>query len=240
MPRDTLSREQIVTAAVGVLDVEGVDGLNVRRLGAELGVAATAMYWHIKNKDELIVLAGDQVWNEVDLSEPEGPDEPGWRAAAGAVAASIYAMISRHFWLVPLMGTHLIYGPGKARVDDHCLGIYEDAGFGRRGADEAAATVLMYAIGAVQGQASERAWQARLRRLGADQERELRELVDQISTVAQDFPRLRSRLLPTEVPEQGADQSLFTVGLDIVLDGLEARLATIRNEHRPPGSRAER
>lgn len=54
MPRETLSREQIVRAAVSVLDAEGVEGLNMRRLGTELGVAATATHWHVKSKDELV------------------------------------------------------------------------------------------------------------------------------------------------------------------------------------------
>src|SRR5215211_2099236 len=32
----------------------------------------------------------------------------GWRAAAAGVARSTHAMISRHFWLVSTMGTHLV------------------------------------------------------------------------------------------------------------------------------------
>ena len=43
MPRDTLTREQIVKAAIDLLDTEGLDGLNMRALGKRLGSAATAV-----------------------------------------------------------------------------------------------------------------------------------------------------------------------------------------------------
>lgn len=223
MPRGTLTRVQIVEAAVAVLDAEGVGGLNVRRLGAELGVASTAMYWHVRNKDDLVVLAGDHVWREVDLPDPA---ELGWRAAAEGLAVSTHAMIGRHFWLVSTMGTHLVYGPGKARVDDHSLAIYETAGFSGRGADQAAATMLMFVIGAAQGAASERAWEARLRRMGADHEQELRATIEQINVIAQAFPRLRTRLLTTDPEAPSPEDDPFRFGLETLLNGLEARLAT--------------
>lgn len=219
MPHEKLSLQQIVRAAVHVLDTEGVGGLNLRRLGAELGVAPSALYWHVRNKDDLIVLASDHVWNEIDLPEP---DQLGWQAAAVALASSVRRMLTSHFWLVTTMTTHVIYGPGKARVDDHSLGIYESAGFTATQADQAAATVLMFVIGAAQGDASERTWQARVRRSGVDEHEAFGAAIDEINAVAQNFPRLRARQLPTTPP--GAEQDPFRFGLKVILDGLEASL----------------
>ncbi|MDF2710501.1 MAG: putative transcriptional regulator, TetR family, partial [Nonomuraea muscovyensis] len=79
MPRDTLTRDQIVRTAVELLDEEGLDGLNMRSLGKRLGTVATAVYWHVKNKDDLVLLAGDHVWNEVELPDVDAVD---WRTAA--------------------------------------------------------------------------------------------------------------------------------------------------------------
>src|SRR5579871_4993871 len=83
MPRDTLTREQVVTAAIELLDAEGLDGLNMRALGRRLGSAATAVYWHVGSKANLITLAGDQAWGEVTLPDPIAV---GWRAAAATMA----------------------------------------------------------------------------------------------------------------------------------------------------------
>ena len=57
MPRDTLTRGQIVQAAIELLDAEGLEGLNMRALGQRLGSSATAVYWHVGSKENLIALA---------------------------------------------------------------------------------------------------------------------------------------------------------------------------------------
>src|SRR6516225_6501422 len=90
MPRDTLTREQIVTAATALLDAEGLDGLNMRALGRRLGSAATAVYWHVGSKDNLIALAVDRAWNEIGRPDPA---EVGWRAAAAEMAVDLHAML---------------------------------------------------------------------------------------------------------------------------------------------------
>ncbi len=83
MPRDTLTREQIVTAAIELMDADGLDGLNMRALGRRLGSAATAVYWHVGSKGNLIALAADQAWHEIALPDPA---TTGWRGAAAAMA----------------------------------------------------------------------------------------------------------------------------------------------------------
>src|SRR5436190_21067311 len=92
MPRDTLTREQIVSAAIDLLDAEGLEGLNMRALGQRLGSAATAVYWHVGSKDNLIALAADQAWSEI--ARPD-PDTAGWRAAAAATAPDLYPALTR-------------------------------------------------------------------------------------------------------------------------------------------------
>ena len=107
MPRDTLTRDQIVTAAIGLLDAAGLEGLNMRALGTRLGSAATAVYWHVGSKDNLIALAADRVWTEITLPDPAAA---GWRQAAAAMAAGLHAMLTRHPWLVQAFGSQVLYG----------------------------------------------------------------------------------------------------------------------------------
>jgi len=49
-----LDREYVVRAALDLLDQVGLDGLTLRKLAAELGVQAPALYWHFANKQELL------------------------------------------------------------------------------------------------------------------------------------------------------------------------------------------
>ncbi|TDD11917.1 TetR family transcriptional regulator [Nonomuraea deserti] len=236
MPRDTLTKEQIVLAAIELLDAEGVHGLNMRRLGAQLGCAATAMYYHVRSKDKLVVLAADHVFGEIGLPDLEAI---GWREAAAALARGAYAMITRHFWLIPAMSTHIIYGPGKARYDEHCLAVYEAAGFTGQDVEHAAATVLMFVMGAAQGEVAESAWRAQLRRAGADEEQDLRDTIAYIAETAQRFPRLRVRAASAmDAATTRPTDAAFHFGLHALLDGLQARLATGSTCHLSKGDTA--
>jgi AcrR family transcriptional regulator len=222
MPRDTLTREQIVHAAIELLDAEGIDGLSMRRLGSRLGSAATAVYWHVKSKDDLVVLAGDAVWGEIKLPDP---GQVGWRTAATTIAHDTYAMVTRHPWLLPAMSTQLIYGPGRARYDDHCLAVYEAAGFTAVDADNAHKTVFAFVLATALGAAAELAWRARRRREDGSEEEQMRDTIAQASDIAMQFPRLRARIQAMKDVDPAAppDQS-FEFGLHTILNGLEARL----------------
>jgi AcrR family transcriptional regulator len=48
-----LSREQVLEAAMEILESVGIERLTVRALAAKLGVAVTAIYWHVGNKQAL-------------------------------------------------------------------------------------------------------------------------------------------------------------------------------------------
>lgn len=218
MPRNTLTKEQIVTAAVELLDADGLDGLNMRSLGARLGSAATAVYWHVQSKENLVVLAADHVWSEIEL--PAADLE--LRAAATMLANGLYAMVGRHSWLVPAMSSHLIFGPRKARYDDRGLAVYESAGFAGPAAVSALATVYRFVLGKALEEASAVAWRQRVIRGGGDPEQEMATLRVRASEVAREFPTLLAHMAAAEQEEPEDD---FAFGLTTILDGLQARYA---------------
>ncbi|RAG82980.1 TetR/AcrR family transcriptional regulator [Streptacidiphilus pinicola] len=77
--RRALSRELIVETALKIVDTEGLDALNMRRVAQGLGTGAASLYAHVANKDELLALLLDRVYG--DLSHPE-PDPERWREQA--------------------------------------------------------------------------------------------------------------------------------------------------------------
>jgi TetR/AcrR family tetracycline transcriptional repressor len=64
--RTRLTKQVVVERALALGDAEGVDALTIRRLATELGVTPMALYWHFRNKEELLAAVGDQVWSELD------------------------------------------------------------------------------------------------------------------------------------------------------------------------------
>ncbi len=225
MTRDTLTRDQIVEAAIDLLDTEGLEGLNMRALGKRLGSAATAVYWHVGSKANLIALAGDQVWNEIALPDLTATD---WRTAARYVATNLHAMLTRHPWLMQAFGSFLIVGPGKARHDDRTLAIYESAGFTSAQADQAAATVFTFVLGNALGPAAAASLTRKLSRDGGNAEELMRDHMAKASEIATQFPRLRARLDTAAADYSAAPDNTFKFGLQAILDGLEAQLITRR------------
>ncbi|MEU9401013.1 TetR/AcrR family transcriptional regulator [Streptomyces sp. SID4985] len=229
MPRDTLTADLIVRTAIELLDDEGLDGLNMRSLAKRLGSAATAVYWHIKTKDDLVRLAGDAIWHEVELPDL---DAVGWRAAATAHAGGMHAMLTRHPWLVQAFGGHLLHGPGQARYNDLGLAIYEKAGFTAADADRAAAAVFTFVLGSALGPAAQVSLHRRLSKHGADAERLMADTMARAAETAMRFPRLRERLGTAASAEYAAaPDSTFEFGLRSLLDGFELRLAAEGGGH---------
>ena len=52
--KGTLDRATIVHTALRLLDEVGIDGLSTRRLAAELGIKSASLYWHFRDKNELL------------------------------------------------------------------------------------------------------------------------------------------------------------------------------------------
>lgn len=222
MARDTLNREQIVKTAIALLDAEGLDGLNMRALGKRLGSAATAVYWHVGSKENLIALAGDQVWTEITLPELPTTD---WRGAATHLATEMYAMLTRHPWLVRAFGSYLVYGAGKARHDDCGLAVFEAAGFTAAQADQAAASIFTFVLGNVLGSTAADTFTRKVSREGGNAEELIRETMAKAVEVAAQYPRLRARLDSPSTEYAAAPADTFEFGLAALLDGLETRLA---------------
>lgn len=70
-----LDREMILATAREIFHREGLDSLTLRKLGEELGVDATAMYRHFRNKASLMTALIDELF--VDIAEPDPKEH--WR-----------------------------------------------------------------------------------------------------------------------------------------------------------------
>ena len=75
-------RERLVRAALDLLGEAGLEGLTMRTLAERLGMRAASLYWHIRNKDQLLGLLAEAIVAEVPEPAPDLP----WRAQLEAFA----------------------------------------------------------------------------------------------------------------------------------------------------------
>ncbi|TDC15682.1 TetR family transcriptional regulator [Kribbella albertanoniae] len=215
--RETLTREQIVRAALESLDTEGVAGLSMRKLAAKLGSGATSVYWHVPTKDDLIDLLIDEVWGEIDIPEPE---LAGWRSGLLLFAHSMRATIMRHPWLPEVMYTRPSMGPNAMTMGTRGLALIAAAGITGRTADFALGTVMSFVLGSTGGEVATREM---ARRGGQSLDQLAAEVRERTESIADPIMQESARRRTTgDVDAMFYDS--FTYGLDLVLEGLAARV----------------
>ena len=62
--KPALDRPTIVKTALRLLDEVGIDGLSTRRLATELGIKSASLYWHFKDKNELLAEMSGAMFEE--------------------------------------------------------------------------------------------------------------------------------------------------------------------------------
>lgn len=72
-----LTRETVLRGALALLDDIGIDALSTRRLAQHLGVQSPTLYWHFKNKAELLKAMAETIM--LDHREEVPADIP-WQA----------------------------------------------------------------------------------------------------------------------------------------------------------------
>jgi AcrR family transcriptional regulator len=211
------SREEIVKAAIELLDEEGLDGLSMRKLGARLSAGATSLYWYVANKDELLELAYDEMWGELTVPDPE---EVGWREAASVLAYSMRQSMLRHPWSADLLGRMPAIGPNAIQAADRMRKVFAAAGFKGMDIDYAASAVTAYVYGTTL---PEIAWNNAM----AGHEYDPDEMRTMLKKATRDYPDMLEGVNMDAYDDPTTVRAVaFDFGLVSVLDGLERRLTT--------------
>ncbi|HVH63090.1 MAG TPA: TetR family transcriptional regulator [Candidatus Dormibacteraeota bacterium] len=83
--RGGLTRERLVEAALALINEEGLEGLSMRALADQLQVKAASLYWHVRDRRELMELLADSILESV--SRPRRTQD--WRAGVMATAEAL-------------------------------------------------------------------------------------------------------------------------------------------------------
>lgn len=211
---------QIVQAALQLLDEVGLDGLTMRRLAERLNIKAASLYWHVRDKEELIVLLGNEICASLNAPEPTLP----WREQLERFADNYRRVLLSHRDAARVM---LLSGPpsGVNRLDlvEILLGILLRAGFSPQDAAYAGFLLNDYVITFVIEEA---------RYSAASEETDIKEAQGDesgatwIAMLPPDrYPNILA-LAPHWANVNLDDQ--FHFGSEVMLDGLEKRLKASR------------
>ncbi|MFE6776926.1 TetR/AcrR family transcriptional regulator [Streptomyces sp. NPDC057702] len=138
-----LERETIVATARRVLEEEGVPALSMRRLAKEVGSTPRALYHHVRDKDELLllVLAG----MAASAPRPELPEAP--RERIYVTALHIHDMLQRLPWVVEVLGLGNVTDKGAMWMVEEILDSAIRCGLTPRAAIRAYRAIWFYIYG---------------------------------------------------------------------------------------------
>jgi AcrR family transcriptional regulator len=211
--RRPLDQAQVVRAALALLDEVGLDELTMRRLAERLGVKAAALYRHVRNKDELLVLLGDELSGGIPLPSRSGT----WRERLAEAAWNVRRGLLAHRDAARVLASTAPFGPRRLRHIDEMLAILRDAGLSDRDAARAAYHannfVTEFAADEARFAATAAATGSSRRRFYADARRAFRSLP------RGEYPNIVD--LADHLADGDTD-GLFQFGVEVWLRGLQA------------------
>ncbi|MEQ8677280.1 MAG: TetR/AcrR family transcriptional regulator [Aggregatilineales bacterium] len=131
MPRkkdtEVLTREQILIAALDMIEVTGLDDFSMRQLANQLGVNSKAIYYHVPSKDAIIIGAIELAFNEMRL--PEVNEDDDWRENLRAIVAVYHRFAQTHPHLFLFLSTYNDNIPVALTIDEQVAKVLMRAGF---------------------------------------------------------------------------------------------------------------
>ena len=209
--RTPLSRERIIQEALRLADENGLESVSMRKLAQALGVKAMSLYNHVANRDDLIDDMVDSVVSEIEVPKLGAV----WKKVMRWRAISAYEVLLRHPWATMPLVSRVNVGPAMLQYTDSTLGCLRAAGFSYEMADH------------VQNALDSHIYGFTLQELNYPFE-----ATDYSAIAAEYLPQIPADRYPhiNNLAQQVINCDYdglhdFEFGLDIILDGLEERLA---------------
>ncbi|GAA4241946.1 TetR/AcrR family transcriptional regulator [Actinomadura meridiana] len=140
-----ISRAEIIEAARRIVEEdEGVDRLTMRRLAGEVGSTPMALYHHVRDKEELLVLLMDAVAEEAQR-RPELPADP--RERVIVLATAIRASLVERPWAVELPAADDLMSVSALWYSERIVGALVECGLTTERAVHAYRAIWYYTVG---------------------------------------------------------------------------------------------
>ncbi|MEU4744412.1 TetR/AcrR family transcriptional regulator C-terminal domain-containing protein [Actinosynnema sp. NPDC023658] len=211
-PKPALSLDRIARTGIAIADAEGLAAVSMQRVAADLGFTKMSLYRYVPGKAELVALMADLAIG-APPAEPTGGD---WCARLRAWASALLPGFLRHPWTLEATTGPRVVGPNELAWMESALAVLD--GTGLRGAERM--DVLAVLAGHVRSIAQQVATTP-----GDDMGTQFGALLAEVVRDRGDrYPAVEAALAGSA--EQGGEDQAFDFGLDLILDGLRAKVAS--------------
>lgn len=200
-----LKREQLISAALDLVDEEGGGALTMRSLAARVDRQVSSLYNHVGSRAELIEAVRARIVEGIDVAAFAA--EP-WDAALEAWARSYLTAFAAHPNVIPLLATTPIRDRSTLEMYETVVGSLLAGGWPMRDAVAVMRTVEAHVLGSALDIVAPG------------------DLLAQAS-VPVELVAMRSALDPEHADASGAERA-FRLGLEALMLGLRTRHAALR------------
>jgi AcrR family transcriptional regulator len=147
-PRRALTQDEILDAALSLLDGGGTNAASIRGIAAKVGVAPNAVYTYFPDKASVVKALVERLLGEVDHDVFADRSRP-WRDRVVALALDLRAHLSAHPGAVGLMVGGPMNGPHALALNERLLELFADAGLDPTAAARATYLLIVYVFGSI-------------------------------------------------------------------------------------------
>jgi len=147
-PRRALTENEILDAALSLLDEGGPAAASVRGIAARVGVAPNAVYTYFPDKAAVVKALVERLLGEVNHDVFADRTQP-WRQRVEALALELRQRLTAHPGAVPLMISGPMDGPNALGLNERLLELLADAGLTHVDAARAAHLLIVYVFGSI-------------------------------------------------------------------------------------------
>jgi AcrR family transcriptional regulator len=147
-PRRTLTEEEIMGAALDLLDEGGVNAASVRGIAARVGVAPNAVYTYFPDKAAVVKAIVEHLLGQVDLAVFSDRNVP-WRQRIESLALELRERLTAHPGAVNLMIGGPMDGPRALALNEHLMETLRDSGLDAAEAAKASYLLIVYVFGSI-------------------------------------------------------------------------------------------
>ncbi|MEU0933873.1 MULTISPECIES: TetR/AcrR family transcriptional regulator [unclassified Embleya] len=125
-----LSADALVSAALAILDADGLEAVTMRRVAQALDTGAASLYVYVANRDELLALVYDRVLGEIALPTVAAVGEPfpHWRAELRTLIRTAITVLGAHRKIAGVALGDVPTGPNALALAEAILGLLAGAG----------------------------------------------------------------------------------------------------------------
>ncbi len=147
-PRRALTEDEILDAALCLIDDGGAAAASIRGIAAKVGVAPNAVYTYFPDKAAVVKALVERLLGGVDHDVFADREQP-WRERVEALALELRAHLSAHPGAVPLMIGGPMDGPNALALSERLLQLFADAGLDPTDAARATYLLIVYVFGSI-------------------------------------------------------------------------------------------